>query len=273
MTTPRDHDGHYFHSDGGIFVPGAYYASGKYDSGKGLYTDDPYVIEGRKLEVIKDSHTDKVKVAGADLKNCSCDILDITRLKSASEAYDISPDIGDYVIVEVPCVVAKYPNRNHDAFGFDELTKYRIAQSCMAYQTFAGKPTHQDHENQDPKKAKGIILDAVMSPVLGKLHVKLLKAFDRSKDERLAKLVQTRGRIGHSMGALVEKTRCSLPWCRFVSDGRTTCEHIASGDGKGRRIQGYLVYEEMLDHYFIESSSVEDPAYIIALSDVQHTWA
>jgi hypothetical protein len=265
-------DGHYIHASGNIFVGGDYFRGGKYDVSKQLYSSDPFVIEGHKLEVLSDRKSDRVKVAGHDLKSCSCDVLDISWLKSASSSYDISPNISDYVIVEVPCVVAKYPNRNQDAFGYKELISWRVPMSRMAYQTFIGKPTHQDHQNQNPKDAKGVILDAMMAPVLGKPHVKLLKAFDRSKDERLAKLVQKRDRIGHSMGALVERTRCGLPWCGFISDGRSTCEHVAGGNGKGRIIQGHLVYEEMLDFYFIESSSVEDPAYIVALSDAQHSW-
>jgi hypothetical protein len=32
-------------------------------------------------------------------------------------------------------------------------------------------------------------------------------------------------------------------------------------------LRNHLVYEEMLDFYFVESSSVEDPAYVVALSD------
>lgn len=265
-------DGHSLESNG-IYVRGDYFAAGRYDSVNGVYSKDPHIIEGHKLEVIAEPKTNRVKVAGADLSACSCDILDITWLKSCSGALDISPNIKDYVIVEVPCVVAKYPNRNEDAFSYDELVAWRTPMSRMAYQTFIGKPTHENHQNQNPKDAKGVILDAVITPVLGKLHVKLLKAFDRGKDQELAKKVQQRNRIGHSMGALVERTRCGLPWCNFISDGRSTCEHVANGEGKGRIIQGHLVYEDMLDFYFIESSSVEDPAYIVALSDIQHVWA
>ena len=91
--------------------------------------------------------------------------------------------------------------------------------------------------------------------------------FDRTKDSRLANLVQKKDRIGHSMGALVERTECSLPWCRFHSDGRITCDHIKNGAGKANIERGHLVYESMMDYYFVESSSVEDPAYPIALSD------
>jgi hypothetical protein len=264
--TPRV-DGHIANAEGGIIVRGDYYASGRYDSyNQNFVVASGLAIEGHKLEQFRD-RSGKVRVAGAELQSCNCSGgLDISWLKSASPVYQISPSIKDYVLVEVPCVAVDYPNRNQDAFPHSELLKWRVAMSTMAYQTFRGKPTHIDHQNQDPTKAKGVIFDAMILPVLGKLHVVLLKGFDRSKDAQLAKQVQERARVGHSMGALVEKTRCSLPWCRFESNGRTTCEHVANGQGKGRIIQGHLVYEEMFDFYFIESSSVLDPAHLLALS-------
>ena len=254
----------------GMIVRGDVYLAERYDASKQLYVPEPAIIEGHRLEQFRDRNH-KLRIAGPDLKNCSCDTLDISWLRSCSDAYDISPKISDYVITEVGCVVADIPNRNMDAFEEETLVEWRIPMSRMAYQTFIGKPTHQDHNNQNPRDAKGVILDAVLVPFMGRPHVKLLKAFDRSKDPSLAKKVQQRNRIGHSMGALVEKTTCSLPWCEYVSDGRTTCDHIANGEGKGQIINGHLVYECMGSYYYIESSSVEDPAYIVALSDVIHT--
>ena len=259
-------DGHAL-TEGGIYVKGDYYAAGHYDRSSGRFSDEtPHIIEGYKLEQFTDPQG-RLRVAGTELNSCNCEnTLDVSWLKSASKAYDISPDVNDYVLTEVPSVSVGYPNRNLDSFPHSELLKWRIPMSAMAYQTFRGKPTHQDHDNRDPKKAKGVIFDAVLLPVMGKLHVVLLKGFDRSKDSKLAELVQKRNRIGHSMGALVEKTLCSLPYCRFASDGNKTCEHIDGGKGKGRIIDGRLVYEEMMDFYFIEDSSVTDPANIVALS-------
>lgn len=268
-------DGHIPSADGtGIIVRGDCYAAGRYDPRNQTFVSAPgLAIEGHRLEQFRD-RTGKMRVAGAELQSCSCSGgLDISWLKSASAVYQISPSIKDYVLVEVPSVSVNYPNRNLDAFPRSELLKWRVAMSAMSFQTFRGKPTHIDHQNQDPSKAKGVIFDAMLLPVMGKLHVVLLKGFDRSKDAQLAKQVQERARVGHSMGALVEKTRCSLPWCRFESNGRTSCEHIANGQGKGRIIQGHLVYEEMYDFYFIEDSSVLDPANLVALSGRVHTSA
>jgi hypothetical protein len=276
ISDPRP-DGHSTATDAagvhlGTFIRGEAFLAEKYDPGKQAYVKGPWSFSGHRLEQHRDAATGRLRVAGEGLKSCSCDVLDISWLKSASKAYHVSPSIKDYVIVEVPTVVAGYPNRNMDCFTYDELTEWRIPMSSMAYQTWIGKPTHADHNNQDPTQAKGVILDAVMTPVLGKLHVKLLKAFDRSKDQKLAKDLQKGEFIGHSMGALVEKTRCSLPWCGFISDGRTTCDHVSGGNGKGRIINGHLVYEELMDFFGIEDSAIlnDDQANVTALSDVLH---
>lgn len=247
----------------GLWVTGDYYLAETQQGNK--YTPGVCTFEGCKLD--KMFAENKLKVANPITgKN-----LDVSWLPFCSPHYEISADINDFIFVEVPIVVADVPNRNMDDFGFEELTSWRTANSLPAYATFQGKPVHQDHDNLDDTKAKGVIFDATLVPFRDKYHVKILKGFDRSKDARLAKLVQDRNRIGHSMGALVERTMCSLPTCRYISDGTQTCKHINGGAGKGDiyEIDGkrHLAYEQMLDFYFIESSSVEDPAYVVALSN------
>jgi hypothetical protein len=228
----------------------------------------PLALEGHKLE--KSIRNGKLVVAGEGINACACGTMAIDWLPFAAERYAISSDINDYVIVEVPIVVETYPNRNLDAFPYEELTAWRTQQGRIAGTTFIGKPVHQDHKNQDDTKAKGIIFDASLRKYHNHWHVVILKGFDRTKDARLAELVQKKNRIGHSMGCLVEHTECSLPWCRDIGDGITTCSHIRNGAGKGDLIRGHLVYEILRDFNFVESSSVEDPAYSLALSE--HVW-
>lgn len=227
------------------------------------------VLDGRRFA----AHTENGKrvVAGTGLDACACNRLEIDWLPFAAEAYHVSADINDYVLTEVPIVVEMYPNRNFDAFPYGELTTFRPLIGAPAYRTFRGKPVHQDHDNADPTKAKGVIFDATMVPFRGRWHVKILKGFDRSKDRKLAEMVERGERMGHSMGALVERTECSLPWCRFESDGITTCEHIRGGAGKGEIARNnFLIYELLKDFNFVESSSVGDPASVTALSTF--TW-
>lgn len=245
---------------------GDYFAAGYFQGNS--FVDEPPILEGRKLDVHTTGNT--IRIAGAALEkvgNCACGFMDISWLPFCAERYHISADIKDYVLVDVPIVVADYPNRNMDAFTYGQLTDWRTPIGRVAYQTFVGKPVHQDHNNMDDTKAKGVIFDASLVKFQGRWHVKILKGFDRSKDPRIARLVGERNRLGHSMGALVERTECAAPWCRFRSDGRVTCDHIRNGAGKGERNRGHLMYENMLDFYFVESSTVEDPAYVIALSN------
>jgi len=235
-----------------------------------IYYDEPNFIEGHRLETLRANGGSSIRIAGTELgkvsQNCACGFLDVSWLPLAAKAYKISPDIKDYVLVDIPIVLANVPNRNGDCFTYKELTTFRPIIGMPAFKTFYGKPAHQDHDNMDPTRAKGVIFDATLTPFRGVWHVKILKGFDRTKDPRLAKLVRQKSRIGHSMGALVERTECGLPWCNFHSDGRITCDHINGGQGKGDIIKGHLVYENMMDYYFVECSSVEDPAYPIALS-------
>jgi hypothetical protein len=253
-------------SAGPGFHVGEMFLSQRYDGNR--FVNEPAIIEGHTLDVHKSGNT--IRVASSALEktaNCACGFLDVSWLPFAAERYHISPRIADYVLVDVPIVVANFPNRNMDAFTYKQLTDWRTPIGRVAYGTFIGKPVHKDHDNMDDTKAKGVIFDATLVPFRNRWHVKILKGFDRSKDQRLAQLIQKKNRVGHSMGALVERTECSLPWCRFHSDGRITCDHIRNGAGKGDRVRGHLVYENMLDFYFVECSTVEDPAYVVALSD------
>jgi len=236
-----------------------------------VISQDPKIIDGHRLK--------RYRVAGKDvavgdgLDACACNRLDISWLPFAAEKYHTSPDIKDYTIVELFSVVASIPNRNLDCMGYNELTSWRSLHGRPCYATFIGKPAHKDHDNQDDTKAKGIIFDASLVPFAKARNgqtiwaVKILKGFDRSKDARLAKLVQQRNRIGHSMGCLVERTQCSLPFCRFISDGVTTCDHIQGGAGKGAIVRNFLVSESLIDFAYVEDSSVEDPANVVSLTD------
>jgi hypothetical protein len=231
-----------------------------------LVDGKPLTIEGRKLQQYR--RQAKTIVAGEGLDACACGALEIDWLPFAAEQYCCSPDFRDYILVEVPIVVATFPNRNCDAFPYAELTAWRTIAGRPAYKTFVGKPVHQDHVNQDDTKAKGVIFDATLRKFRNQWHVVILKGFDRSKDQRLAGLVQKKNRTGHSMGALVERTECSLPWCRHVGDGVKTCPCLRQGAGKGEVERGHVKYELLRDFYFIECSSVSDePAQCTALSD------
>lgn len=226
-------------------------------------------FEGHRLEVTRSAYDGRVRLAGVEIGS-PCGFIDISWLKAASDAYDISSDPRDFVIVELPIVTADVPNRNLDAFPYTELTSFNNLVGRIVYQTLIGKPTFIDHQNKDPKKAKGVIFDAALRGPFedGVYRVKELAGFDRSKDAQLARAILSGERDGFSMGALAGYVTCSI--CAHASDGRpqNACRHII--EGKGRLIRSgraaRLVYEQCHAVNFIETSSVADPADITARS-------
>lgn len=192
--------------------------------------------------------------------------IDVSWLPFCAEKYVISGNLSDYVMTEIPIVTAGVPNRNLDAFPFKALTEFNPNVGRIAYATFIGKPTHMDHDNRDPRKAKGVIFDARMVQGSdGQYKVHILAGWDRTKDRNLVDAIVRKERTGHSMGCIVGHTMCSIPNCGMISpDGRIMCAHLEGGIGKGRKFQIngrlHLAYELCMDLNYIESSSVGDPA-------------
>ncbi len=71
--------------------------------------------------------------------------IDFSWLLPASKTYNISSDPHDYVFVDVPIVTVDFPNRNMQAFPYEEVTHFDHLHGRMVYQTFVGKACHQDH--------------------------------------------------------------------------------------------------------------------------------
>lgn len=202
--------------------------------------------------------------------------VDVSWLKGASEAYHISDDIRDYVLAEVPIVEANVPNRNMDCFLDSRLVEFLPMFGCYCYQTFIGKPTFYEHQHDDATKAKGVIFDASLREVNGRLFVFILKGFDRTKDARLAEDVLTGRRKGHSMSAWTSHLDCCFCGHRFDTAWVNACTHLKGKPeipdrflGKGQVIGGRLVYALPYSYRFFESSSVGDPAAYSAWE----TWA
>lgn len=212
------------------------------------------VYESRKLEKSVNKKTGAVRLAGNEIDN-ACGFIDVSWLKAASEPYQISGDTKDYLLVEVPIIGCDLNNRNWDAFTFARLAAFSSRLGMMRYRSFVAKPSHQDHQNTDDTKAKGVIFDASLNLRKNGFHkVTILQGFDRTKDEALAKAILKKDNPVYSMGAIAYSFNCSF--CGFRSDWRTTCEHIEGGAGCGRIIDGVLVYRVLDDFQFIESSKL-----------------
>jgi hypothetical protein len=175
-----------------------------------IYASAPFVptVEANKAQLRRvDEFNPKKTVA-----NIAGRALDYSWLKGASETYQISPNIEDYLITEVPIVTVGVPNRNLHSFPFEEVTYFDPRFGQFVYRTFVGKPAYANHENKDFVKAKGVHFDASLRKVPGwdiwKIYV--LLGYDRSKDPTLANNIERGQRRGYSMGAWVSYFISSL---------------------------------------------------------------
>jgi len=192
--------------------------------------------------------------------------VDVSWLKSASKAYDISPNISDYIAVPVPIISSDIPNRNMQGFMLKTLTEFDSKAHMPRYRTFVGAPTHYEHQNSDDKKAKGVILDASLVPMpeYGTTKVVVLLSFDRTKDAKLVEDILSKRRNSYSMGAVCSYFQCS--YCQGVLGPGVvrTCTCPGTDFTKlasyGQIINGKLHYINAGDPQFIETSSVSDPA-------------
>ena len=79
--------------------------------------------------------------------------LDLRWLPGAAQAYGVSPDLSDYVVVPVTTVVSSCPNMNGDAILPADLLQYNPEYAKYAYQTFIGKGTYVEHRDNLVLKA------------------------------------------------------------------------------------------------------------------------
>lgn len=201
-------------------------------------------------------------------------MLDITTwLRQAAPHYHISNDIRDFVLVPVVTIPSDLPNRNGVGFPLTSLTEFIPEAGMLSYQTFKGKPTYYEHKNDDITQAKGVIADTHLRRLMGYGQDrvwKLLKllAYDRSKDEVLATRILSRDpsrRINtYSMGATY--TGC---YCSYCDQPVDRCHHI---DPDPRSVtfyekDGHVVHRYMTGIVGFETSAVESPAWMVAISD------
>lgn len=188
--------------------------------------------------------------------------IDVSWLPAASETYAISGDPRDYVLVDIPIVTVDIPNRNLQAFPYEEVSYFDPLQGSMVYQSFNGRPTHIDHDNKDPLKAKGIMFDSALQyvPAYNVWKIRILAGWDRTKDPYLVRQIMSKKRTGYSMGALVSSFVCSI--CGAIDTNVRKCACMRKG--KGAVVDGSLVFQQCVDSQFIECSSVDDPADITA---------
>lgn len=188
-----------------------------------------------------------------------------TRMVYSWDLANMPIDPEDFLFCRVRACSADVPNRNADAFPYDELKQ--------AYPTFINQGVYQDHKTDSVDDMRGIILDAVwkeadQSLEGGSAWVELLIAIDKGYEDLCRKVMK--GAITDvSMGCSVQEGHCSICGnvCRGATDsfGNVTdmCDHIKYN--KGETYNGKLVYENCYGVNFLEISAVTDGADTEAL--------
>ncbi len=218
---------------------------------------------------------------------------------------------GDgYMYVRLRAISSRV-NKNHDGWPSVELaggpsifdhyakqsaTGFTVEASDgdqnYGFATFLGKPNFIDHNNSDPKRARGVVVDAKLK-VLPMEHfagedtywgsqsmdpehappteVELLIEIDAQRFPKYAKAVRDSEIDGFSMGCDVESSKCSH--CGHVATNPSEyCSHIImkgahhdykTADGKHISRKSY---ENCYGIHFFEISAVFDPADETALA-------
>lgn len=182
-------------------------------------------------------------------------------LKEASAKYDISDDPAHYIFEAIRANTVNVPNENHDGFHKNELLRFDTRLAKPVYLTYIGKPHHLNHKTDDPKRARGVILDSHYNdeaPALANcptcnhttleeaerdssgIHcakcgsiakdefIEILVAVDTRKDPALARGIQAGILNAGSMGCNCASTVCNV--CQHVARSTAEfCEHIRSG--------------------------------------------
>lgn len=220
--------------------------------------------------------TDK-PTADADVSNI-VDKIDLSWLPFAAKTYKISPNLSDYVIVNIPICPSDIPNRNGIAFPLSELISYQpppIAR--MTYKAWTGCPVHVEHDNEDHEKAVGVIFDTSLRRMLygeGKHYVVYgLIGIDKTKDPETAQRFASGQVNTGSMGALADYFTCSVCGAQVGTNQFTNCPHVTSSDRVNWKIidyEGQKVVVYLNAHVLspIEYSVVQDPAWATCLSDM-----
>lgn len=154
------------------------------------------------------------------------------------------------------------------------------------FKTFAGRPVFVDHNNTNPHRARGVIVDSLLyiEPSSKKYAsddywtkapgnhtpetwIELLLEVDAKSFPKLAKEIKE-GKINAvSMGANVDYTKCSVCDNKAVSIG-DYCNHIKNKGIKHIAADGTVKhsYEDCYGVNFFEISFVFDPADVTALT-------
>jgi hypothetical protein len=190
-------------------------------------------------------------------------------LPMASEVYNISRNIRDYVLVPIPAMITGIPNTNGDSATTSHMLRFDPSHGMPSYKTFKGKPTHSEHANKDFTLAKGIIFDSFIQPLPqfkgDHARLTLLLGFDRTRDPELANAILSNRINTYSIGMVYDSYKCSI--CKHIveKETMTLCSHTRPKQPTYMHPNGVLSYRECRNIVGFECSSVGDPAFVSAV--------
>jgi len=205
-------------------------------------------------------------------------------LKDIADEYAISKDPRDFLYIPVRANSVGVPNENGDAFSRKESLRFDHKLGRRVYQTYLLKPHHVNHRADNPRMARGFIVDAHyndQNPMPTEWReryeastgvaqprdefVEALLAVDMKKDPYLARGLKSGVIKAFSMGCECERTACSI--CGKVARNRLEfCPHIRYGNkmqwfadpnSPGKKIQAFEWCEGV---NYSELSAVDQPA-------------
>lgn len=186
-------------------------------------------------------------------------------LDMVADEYKLSKNPDDYIFVISRALTVGVPNENNDCFPKEELLRFDTANGHRVFQSFINKPNHINHRADDPKQARGVILDAHYNNLnTDDEFIEILVAVDKTKDKRLAEGIQTKQIDSMSMGCFAEECECSICGHTASSVDELCPDHIRGGR-KGKMFGGKQSYENCYKVTFQEESWVDDPADPTAL--------
>lgn len=211
-----------------------------------------YVGEGRRREI----HAATSKTA-QDLSAAKQMLMPYRGGKFAAVSADFEFKPG-FIYSQVRAISARI-NQNFDGWPSEELKK--------SYRSFLGKPCFVNHQNFDPKKARGKVVAARYVEAGDDKCVETVMEIDAHRFPLLAHEIKTGGLDSVSMGVEAGFTICSYCNNRAV-DTPDFCEHVRFHKGQtlGRvnqktgAVEPVLVYEKCYKLGFFELSYVFDPA-------------
>lgn len=176
------------------------------------------------------------------------------RMASVHPKFKFKPG---FIYVQVRAISARI-NQNFDGWPSQELAK--------SYRSFIGKPIFVNHQNFDPKKARGKVVASRYVEAGDDKYIETVMEIDAARFPKLAQEVIGGGLDAVSMGVEAGFTICSYCGNRAV-DVPEFCEHVKFHKGQtlGRvtrtgAVEPVLVYEKCYKLGFFELSYVFDPA-------------